>query len=65
MNALQVLTVTARCLCRIETMLTGEYDYEVLAAIRLARKEVETMADEERSKPGTHGELNGISEAED
>jgi hypothetical protein len=62
MSALQALLTTACCLSRIERMLTEEYDYEVLAAIRLARKEVENMAAEERAKPGTHHELNGIGE---
>jgi porphobilinogen deaminase len=62
MNALQALLTTAYCLSRIEWMLTEEYDYEVLAAVRLARKEVENMAAEERAKPGTHHELNGIGE---
>lgn len=62
MTALQVLLTTASCLTRIEMMLTEEYDYEVLAAIRLTRKEVENMASEETAKPGTHHELDGIGE---
>lgn len=62
MSALQALLTTACCLSRIEQLLTEEYDYEVLAAIRLARKEVENMADEEKARPGTHSELDGIGE---
>jgi hypothetical protein len=41
-------------------MLTHENEYEFVPAIRLARKEVENMADEEKAKPGTHHELDGI-----
>ncbi len=62
MTALQALETTVCRLSRIENMLTEEYDYEVLGSIRLARKEVENMAAEEKAKSGTHHELNGIGE---
>ncbi len=41
--------MTACCLSRIDGMLTHEDEYEVLAAIRLARKEVENMPNRERT----------------
>ncbi len=62
MNALQALETTACCLSRIEGMLTQQNEYEVLAAVRLARKEVENMAAEEKATPGTYPQLDGICE---
>ena len=63
MTALQALETTVACLSRIERMLTKEAEDEALAAVRLARKEVENMAAEEKAQAGTYDALDVIGTA--
>lgn len=57
MTTLEVLLVTATTLERIEDLLIEPCERDILTAVRLAKKEVVRMVDDETLTPGRYDGL--------